>query len=139
MYSEFTNQVPATWFAGDAGIRRLALQSDGPVHRGRRRFCGPVFSPVSSDQLQGPAQQPLGIAQTLFGLADGCPEILATRRDRQRANFCKLLPISLYVFGDDRQSCGDGVVHRSSLARRMTKSRLPGLQRCRYRDHLCIR
>jgi hypothetical protein len=43
------------------------------------------------------------------------------------------------VFGDDRQSCRDGIVHRSSLARHMTKSRLPGLRRCRYRDHLCIR
>ena len=36
VYSEFTNQVPATWFASDAGIRRLASLSDGPV-RGRRR------------------------------------------------------------------------------------------------------
>ena len=98
-----------------------------------------MFSPVSSDQLQRPAQQPLGIAQALFGLADRCPEILATRRNRQRANLCKLLPISLYVFGDDRQSCGDGIVHRSSLARRVTKSRVPRLRRCRYRDHLCIR
>jgi hypothetical protein len=25
-----TNQVPATWFEGDAGIRRLASLSDGP-------------------------------------------------------------------------------------------------------------
>src|SRR5439155_21567497 len=37
VYSGPTNQVPATWFAGDAGIRRLALQSDGPVRRGRCR------------------------------------------------------------------------------------------------------
>ena len=42
VYSERTNQVPATWFAGDAGIRRLASLSDGPA-RGRRRvftLCG---------------------------------------------------------------------------------------------------
>jgi len=37
VYSDLTNQVPATWFACDAGIRRLASLSDGPV-RGRRRF-----------------------------------------------------------------------------------------------------
>ena len=79
-----------------------------------------MFSPVSGDELQRPAQQALGIAQALFCLANRRPEILATRRNRQRANFCELLPISLYVFGDDRQSCGDGIVHRSSLARRMT-------------------
>ena len=36
VYSDLTNQVPATWFAGDAGIRRLASLSDGPA-RGRRR------------------------------------------------------------------------------------------------------
>jgi hypothetical protein len=36
VYSDPTNQVPATWFASDAGIRRLASLSDGPV-RGRRR------------------------------------------------------------------------------------------------------
>lgn len=37
VYSDLTNQVPATWFACDAGIRRLASLSDGPA-RGRRRF-----------------------------------------------------------------------------------------------------
>jgi hypothetical protein len=31
------NQVPATWFVSEAGIRRLASHSDGP-ERGRRRF-----------------------------------------------------------------------------------------------------
>ena len=81
VYSDLTNQVPATWFAGDAGIRRLALQSDGPVHRGRRRVCAQCFRPVSGDQLQRPAQQPLGVAQALFGLADRRPKILAPGRD----------------------------------------------------------
>ena len=43
VYSGPTNQVPATWFAGDAGIRRLALQSDGPVSTGPL----PLFDHVS--------------------------------------------------------------------------------------------
>jgi hypothetical protein len=34
-----TNQVPATWFESDAGIRRLASRwSDGPEWGRRRRF-----------------------------------------------------------------------------------------------------
>jgi hypothetical protein len=49
------------------------------------------------------------------------------------------LPISLYVFGDDRQGCGNRVVHDVSLARRTGKSRLPRWRCCRYRGHLCIR
>ena len=98
-----------------------------------------MFWPVAGNQLQRPAQQSLGVAQALLGFADRRPEILATCRDPQRADFCELLPISLYVFGDDRQSCGNGIVHRLSLARRVAKTRLPRLRCFRYRDHLCIR
>lgn len=36
VYNGFTNQVPATWIVGEAGIRRLASHSDGPF--GGRRF-----------------------------------------------------------------------------------------------------
>ena len=111
MYSDHTNQVPATWFAGDAGIRRLALQSDGPVHRGRRRVLPQCFRSFQSDQLQCSPEQSLGISKALFGLADGRPKIFSARRNSERTDFGELLPISLYVFGDDRQSCRDWVVH----------------------------
>ena len=139
VYSGPTNQVPATWFAGDAGIRRLALQSDGPVQRGRRRVYALVFSAVSADQLECAAQQSLGVSQSLFGFTDCGAEIFATRWNLQRTDLGELLSISLYVFGDDRQGCGNGVVHVPSLARSRPKSRLPRWRRCRYRGHLCIR
>jgi hypothetical protein len=35
VYNGRTNQVPATWIVGEAGIRRLASHSDGPFW-GRR-------------------------------------------------------------------------------------------------------
>src|SRR5262245_43838001 len=70
-----TNQVPATWFESDAGIRRLASRwSDGPS-RGRRRRFGCVWSfPVSDEPLlaqtfrpphlcAGRAQRPLHLVQ----------------------------------------------------------------------------
>ena len=45
MYNLHTNQVPATWIVGEAGIRRLASHSDGPF--GGRRFfftlCGKLI------------------------------------------------------------------------------------------------
>jgi len=50
VYSDLTNQVPATWFACDAGIRRLASLSDGPA-RGRRRFF------TDSDVRHSPSAQ----------------------------------------------------------------------------------
>lgn len=52
----------------------------------------------------------------MLGLADRGAKILAAGRDRQWADLGELLAIPLYVFGDDRQSCGDGIVHRASLA-----------------------
>ena len=111
-----TNQVPATWFAGDAGIRRLALQSDGPVQRGRCRFFRPTFWAVSADQLQCPADQPFGISETLFGFRDRRSEIVAPGWNSERTDLGELLPIPLYVFGDDRQGRGNRVVHDVSLA-----------------------
>jgi hypothetical protein len=100
---------------------------------------GPVFSRLSVHQLQSPTQESLSISQALFCLADGSAKILSTHGNSQRTDFGELLPISLYVFGDDRQSCRDRVVHGSSLARRRIKSSLPGWRPCRYRGHLCIR
>ena len=93
----------------------------------------PVFSGLSVDQLQRPPQQTLGVAQPLFRFADGRPQILPPRRNSQRTDLGELLPISLYVFGDDRQSGRDWVVHGCSLARPRIKSSLPGWRRCRYR------
>ena len=55
MYSDFTNQVPATWFAGDAGIRRLASQSDGPVNGAVAAFSANVFGCLD-DQLERSSQ-----------------------------------------------------------------------------------
>jgi len=120
VYSDRTNQVPATWFAGDAGIRRLALQSDGPVH-GAVTACAPLFQRLLVDELQRPSEKSLSISKTLFGLADGRTKILPAHRNSQRADFGELLPISLYVFGDDGQCGRDWVVHGCSLARRRTK------------------
>ena len=62
------------------------------------------FRGLSVDQLQRPPQQSLGVAQPPFGLADGRPQILPARRNSQRTDLGELLPIPLYVFGDDRQS-----------------------------------
>jgi hypothetical protein len=45
----------------------------------------------------------LGIAQPLFGFGDGGAKVLAAGSDPQRTDLGKLLSISLYVFGDDRQ------------------------------------
>jgi len=60
VYDDDTNQVPATWFAGDAGIRRLASQCDGPA-RGRCHFSPSVVAgagDVSADGLtRGPFVQ----------------------------------------------------------------------------------
>ena len=97
-----------------------------------------MFSPISGDQLECPAQQPFGVSQSLLRFADGRPQIFASRRNAQRADLGELLPISLYVFGDDRQGGGDWVVHGLILAGRAPKSSLPGLRHGRYRDHLCI-
>jgi hypothetical protein len=85
----------------------------------------PMFSLVSSDQLEGAADEPLGVAQPLFRLTDRRPKIFPARWYSQRTNFCELLTIPLYVFGDDRQSCRDRVVHGASLACILDKSSLP--------------
>ena len=63
----------------------------------------------------------MGISQTLFGFGDGGAQVFATGGDPERRGLGELLAISLYVFGDDRQSCRDGVVHHASLARRDMK------------------
>ena len=109
VYSGPTNQVPATWFAGDAGIRRLALQSDGPVRRGRCR-C----SATSGRQLASFSAR----RNSRSALRKPCSasRIAARRSSRsagtaQRADIGELLPISLDVFGDHRQGCGNGLVH----------------------------
>ena len=55
VYDGLTNQVPATWFAGDAGIRRLASQSDGPVNGAVAAFSANVFGCLD-DQLERSSQ-----------------------------------------------------------------------------------
>ena len=77
----------------------------------------PMFSLVSSDQLEGPAKESFGVPQPLFCLTDRRSQIFAARWYSQRTNFRELLTIPLYVFGDDRQSCSNRVVHGVSLAR----------------------
>jgi hypothetical protein len=84
-----------------------------------------MISPVSGDQLQRSADQSFGVAQPLLGFADRGPEVFPTGRNPQWANLGKLLSISLYVFGDDRQGRCNGVVHGVSLACGAGKSRLP--------------
>ena len=98
-----------------------------------------VFSPVSAGQLECSTNESLGGAQTLFCFTDRGAEIFAAQWNLQRADLGELLSISLYVFGDDRQGCGNGVVHVPSLAWSRPKSRLPRWRRCRYRGDLCIR
>jgi histidinol-phosphate aminotransferase len=92
-----------------------------------------MFSLVSRNQLERSAKESFGVAQPLFGLTDRCSKIFAARWYSQRTNFSELLTIPLYVFGDDRQSCRDRVVHVASLARLIDKSRLPRWRCCRYR------
>jgi len=98
-----------------------------------------MFWPISADQLQCPTDEAFGISETLFGFGDGRSEIFAARRNSEWTDFCELLSISLYVFSDDRQGCGNRVVHGVSLVRRGAKSSLPRWRCCRYRGHLCIR
>ena len=97
-----------------------------------------MFSPLSADQLQCPAQQSLGVSETLLGLGDGSAEILASGRNLQRADLGELLTIPLYVFGYDRQSGGDWVVHGLIVAGHAGQSSLPRMWHCRYRGPLCI-
>jgi hypothetical protein len=98
-----------------------------------------MFSLVSSDQLEGSAKESFRVAQPLLCLPDRGSKIFAPRWYSQGTNFCELLTIPLYVFGDDRQSCSNRVVHGASLAQLVDKSSLPPWQRCRYRGQLCIR
>ena len=97
-----------------------------------------MFSPISADQLECPAQQPLGVSETLLGLGNRGAEILAAGWNSQRADLGELLTIPLYVFGYDRQSGGDWVVHGLIVAGDLGQSSLPRMWRCRYRGHLCI-
>ena len=97
-----------------------------------------MFSPISADQLECPAQQPLGVSETLLGLGNRGAEILAAGWNSQRADLGELLTIPLYVFGYDRQSGGDWVVHGLIVAGDLGQSSLPRMRRCRYRGHLCI-
>ena len=97
-----------------------------------------MFSPISGDQLERTAQQPLGVAQTLLRLGHGGAQILTSGWNPQWADLGELLPIPLYVFGYDRQSGGDWVVHGLILAGGAAKSRLARLWHCRYRGPLCI-
>jgi hypothetical protein len=84
-----------------------------------------MFSPISGDQLECAPQQSLGVSQALLRFAHGRTEVLASRWNAERSNLGELLPISLYVFGDHRQSGSDWVVHGLILAGRATKSSLP--------------
>ena len=97
-----------------------------------------MFSPISADQLECPAQQSFGVSETLLGLGDGGAEVLSPGRNLQRADLGELLTIPLYVFGYDRQSGGDWVVHGLIVAGDLGQSSLPRMWRCRYRGHLCI-
>ena len=72
VYSDRTNQVPATWFACDAGIRRLASLSDGPARGRRRVFTQSDKSPVRAlfgflGQSRRATNAPGGIAQCSLG------------------------------------------------------------------------
>jgi hypothetical protein len=98
-----------------------------------------MFSLVSSDQLERSAKQSFGVPEALFGLPDRCSKIFAARWYSEGTNLRELLTIPLYVFGDDRQSGSDRVVHGVSLARLVDKSSLRRWRRCRYRATLCIR
>jgi hypothetical protein len=97
-----------------------------------------MFSPISGDQLECAPQQSLGVSQALLRFAHGRTEVFASRWNAERSDLGELLPISLYVFGDHRQSGSDWVVHGLILAGRATKSSLPGWRHGRYRGHLCI-
>jgi hypothetical protein len=66
----------------------------------------------------------MGVAQSLLGLGDRGAEIVALDGHLQRPDLGELLPISLDVFGDDRESGRDGVVHAISVAWIATESRL---------------
>ncbi|MDP9463191.1 MAG: hypothetical protein M3P52_01095, partial [Actinomycetota bacterium] len=59
-----------------------------------------VFGALGT-QLECSPQQPFGVAQPLFGLGHRGAKILPAGGYSQRADLGKLLPISLYVFGDD--------------------------------------
>ena len=97
-----------------------------------------MFPLLSGDQLECSAQQPLGVSETLLRLGHRGAEIFASGWNLQWTDLGELLPIPLYVFGDDRQSGGDWVVHGVILAGAAEKSRLPRLWHCRYRGPLCI-
>jgi len=82
---ELTNQVPATWFAGDSrdpppGVARATA----PPTRGRRRIfrLGSARSPDQANdlrlgQLQGSAQRALCAEQGPLALVQGADEIVA--------------------------------------------------------------
>src|SRR4051812_26650564 len=83
----FTNQVPATWFAATAGIRRLASPVRRPLPPGAvAAFSARVHGvrtgalligrSVAGD-LAGPLQRALGGAQRPFGLVDRGDQVLA--------------------------------------------------------------
>ena len=80
----FTNQVPATWFAGDAGIRRLALQSDGPVHRGRRRFCTNVSGCSDRSSLSARRSSRSALRKPCSASPTAATDVLAPGRHGQR-------------------------------------------------------
>ena len=69
VYIDLTNQVPATWFAGDTGIRRLVSRSDGPA-RGRRHFF-----PSSPNPTPNPTKRSLSVV----GIGAPCPFVNAWR------------------------------------------------------------
>jgi len=104
-----TNQVPATWFAGDAGIRRLAsLCATAP------QGAVAAFSP-GSGQAGRPLHLPAGRSQLALGFEQGAEHVVAggalvPRRDRGEP------ALDLVDGGGEGGQLGAVTGHRRSLA-----------------------
>jgi len=103
------------------------------------RRLGGATPGVLHGQFQRPTQQALGVPQALFGLADSGAQIVALRRNGQRADLRELLSIALDMFGNDRQGCGNRVVHERQSDVRNVESGLSRAWAGLYRGRLCIR
>ena len=146
VYSDPTNQVPATWFASDAGIRRLASLSDGP-ERGRRRvFTLGGFSDVSfsvcggpetarllplvggGSQLGGPTQQPGCGPQRTLGFHQCTRNVVVLAQLEARHVVAHFVHVTVDVVGHHGQGHGGvgGHVAQSAAHRAANTPRVCG-------------
>lgn len=125
-----SDQVPATWFASDAGIRRLVLPETA-LFGGRFCFSDHIFGPVRARALSVRLVRGLGrlahgaccMAERALCLDEGVDHVGLVGLLVVRHQVADLFVVALDVIGDHQEGSG-------RIARHVAQSARAGMHPC---------